>query len=320
MKEQVGSSRGEIDERLVDILQCPDCASDVTYANKRLVCEGCKRDFLIHDGIPLMLPSNLSSEMQSTIKSWNKNYLDWTQEGLSNLRVDFYSYYIDDILGYVDLTRVLKEGETFLEIGCGPSWIGMEIAKRGFHVIALDCCIEALKLAKRIYAQNGVTALFVCGDVLKTPFKKDLFHLTYGGGVIEHFDDTQQATDEMFRITARGGNVLNSVPYLSISSLTYRQRWGNIPDFPVLKQLAEFVHIHLLKRKHMMFGYEKSFTMKKLRKIFNRSGFSKIEIGQYKCYLPINFIKNESIRALARKLASSVQLFWPMVYIISYKD
>lgn len=305
-------------DRFIDMLQCPDCRSKIINVKTGLTCVSCKRHYHIDNGIPMMLPSKMSSEMKTTISKWNQNYLNWTQEGLSKLREDFYSNYLDDILKDIESAREFREEEMFCEIGCGPSWIGMEMAKKGYNVVAFDCSIEALKLAKKIYTQNGVKGFFICGDVCKSPFKENLFHLTYGGGVLEHFDDTQEAVDEIYRITARGGSAFNTVPYLSVSSLTYRQRWGNIPDLPVLKQIAEIVHIRLLKGKYMIFGYEKSFTMNKLGKTFSKAGFYNVKIEQYRCHLPINFIKNEYIKVLIRKLALN-RLFWPMVYIIACK-
>ena len=46
-----------LDERLLEILVCPDCRSDVTYKDRRkvIVCDGCGLIYPVVDGIPVML-------------------------------------------------------------------------------------------------------------------------------------------------------------------------------------------------------------------------------------------------------------------------
>ncbi len=44
-----------IDERLLEILVCPDCKEDVELKGDKLVCVGCGKRYPIRDGIPIML-------------------------------------------------------------------------------------------------------------------------------------------------------------------------------------------------------------------------------------------------------------------------
>lgn len=46
-----------VDERLLEILVCPDCRSDVEYKDRRkvIVCTGCGLQYPVKDGIPVML-------------------------------------------------------------------------------------------------------------------------------------------------------------------------------------------------------------------------------------------------------------------------
>ncbi|MFH1578081.1 MAG: Trm112 family protein [Candidatus Omnitrophota bacterium] len=46
-----------IDPELLDILACPDCKSDVTHKDDKIICSGCGRRYPIKDGIPIMLIS-----------------------------------------------------------------------------------------------------------------------------------------------------------------------------------------------------------------------------------------------------------------------
>jgi uncharacterized protein len=46
-----------LDERLIDILVCPDCHGEVAYKERRKVvlCTACGLQFPVVDGIPVML-------------------------------------------------------------------------------------------------------------------------------------------------------------------------------------------------------------------------------------------------------------------------
>ncbi len=44
-----------IDQKLLEILACPACKSEVRLEGDRLVCAQCGRRYPIRDGIPIML-------------------------------------------------------------------------------------------------------------------------------------------------------------------------------------------------------------------------------------------------------------------------
>ncbi len=44
-----------IDKKLLEILACPACKSEVILKNNKIVCTKCKRAYPIKEGIPIML-------------------------------------------------------------------------------------------------------------------------------------------------------------------------------------------------------------------------------------------------------------------------
>ncbi|MDP6686141.1 MAG: Trm112 family protein [Candidatus Omnitrophota bacterium] len=44
-----------IDKKLLDILACPACKSDIELRDNLISCTGCKKRYPIKDGIPIML-------------------------------------------------------------------------------------------------------------------------------------------------------------------------------------------------------------------------------------------------------------------------
>lgn len=160
--------------------------------------------------------------------------------------------------------------------------------------------------------------MLIQGDIRFLPIKNNCIDVIYGGGVIEHFSDTQSCVGELYRVLKKGGVSINTVPYLNLGSLTYRQLWGNIPNVPLLKQIAEFIHINILRGSHMVFGYEMSFTKSFLLSIHKKVGFRKTTLDHFDVRSSFDFIP-KNIRPICNYLAKHVEMFWPMLKVVGIK-
>lgn len=256
-------------------------------------------------------------------EKWDQEYKkSKDKKEILALKEGFKKIYLESNMKYIKKALNSYKNKLYLEIGCGPFFIGQELAKEGVTVVGIDYSVNALRLAKFYLEEEKITNyLLICGDVTKMPFKDNQFDLLYGGGVIEHFKDTVGVVKENHRVLKKGGVAFNTVPYLNLGSLTYRQMWGNIPNAPILKELAEFVHIRILKGKRMIFGYEYSFTKGQLRKIFNKAGFNNenIEVDKLEVPLLFEYLKNKFVRKAAIVVANNLEWFWPGLYILAKK-
>jgi len=212
------------------------------------------------------------------------------------------------------IKRYWRGNGLFLEAGCGRGQNALLLAREGAMVVGLDISLGALRVGKQLFERDGQKGWLVCGDMMNLPLKSNLFSLVYAGGSIEHFEDTVAAVKELRRVLADEGLLTSTVPYLSISSLTYRQLSGNIPDVFPLKGLAELLHMRILGGRHMIYGYEKSFTERKLRHIFRLAGFSDVEVGLFETYYEMRMLRIGFLKEMARKRAH-FRPFWPMVYV-----
>ncbi len=304
----------------LNYLCCPVCKNDLREIENYLFCRQCKKKYPIKNGIIEMLP-NLSKDLELSIKKWDELYYDQLNSGSYYKELENYKkLYLNDTLNQLNSEKNIDKNSAYLEIGCGPFFLGQELAKKARVIIGIDFCPSALRIAKKLLDEMKISNyLLIQGDILDLPIKNNSIDLIYGGGVIEHFENTQKSVNELFRVLKNNGVSFNTIPYLNLGSLTYRQLWGNIPNVPILKQLAEFIHIKLLGSKHMIFGYEMSFLASTLRKIHKRAGFNDIKVDNFKVKIQFDFLP-DFVKPFFIWLATNSRLFWPMVKVIGKKQ
>lgn len=305
----------------LNYLCCPGCKNKLFLKNDNLICKKCKINFPISNGI-ISFQKSFPDDLKLSSKKWNELYNN------ELLKKSYYSSFEkyngkelektnSDILKYSDRYT----SNAYLEIGCGRFFNSVALSKEFNVVIGIDMCLGALVIAKNILNKYNIkNYILIQGDVQQLPLKDSCINIVYGGGVIEHFNDTKKCLKEIYRCLDSCGISYNTVPFLNLGSLTYRQIWGNIPDFPILKQIAEIIHIKILKGKHMIFGYEKSFSKKKITSLHEKSGFrkDKIMIDKLEVELVFEFLPR-FLRKYAKRLAKESSLFCPMIKIIAKK-
>ena len=309
----------------LNILACTTCKSPLLKKNLHLACSStsCNKKYkIIADSFFSFLETDQTSDTELSIEKWNEFYSDKTKFEDYEKR---YQVYMEDNFSNVykqisEFKNFEKNKTVFLEIGCGPMFLARALSNQCKLVVGIDFSMEALKTAKAMLEKNKIkNYLLIHGDIKNIPIRNDSIDILYGGGVIEHFTDTSKAVKELYRVLKPNGISFNTVPHLNIGSLTYRQVWGNIPNFPVLKQIAEFIHIKLLKSKHMTFGYELSFLASHLKYIHKKAGFKKTIVRKFETKLMFEFIPTKFLKESMSWLANSIPLFWPMIKVIGIK-
>lgn len=303
----------------IEYLQCLKCGQGLEESKKIFVCRKCKSTYEVFDSQIVDMMPEVTPDIKLSVKKWNEFYEKQLVSGSYKREYELYKKnHLNDVICQIEKEFNYKS-KVYLEIGCGPFFLGQNLASDCSFVIGVDFCSSALKIAKKMMDEKGIkNYLLIQGDVTNLPIKSSFVDLVYGGGVIEHFEDTQKCVNELYRVLRSDGVSFNTVPYLNVGSLTYRQVWGNIPNVPVLKQLAELVHIKILKEKHMIFGYEMSFLGGTLKKIHKKAGFKKTAVKNFEVKMSFDFIP-KSLKTPFVWLAKSSRLFWPMVKVIAKK-
>lgn len=99
-----------------------------------------------------------------------------------------------------------------LDIGCGPGWVPVELARRhpDWRITALDPSEDMLKLGRATASQAGVAARiqFLPGTAPALSFPNGQFDLVISNYVLHHLECPRAFFDEAARLVRPGGQVL----------------------------------------------------------------------------------------------------------------
>jgi exosortase/archaeosortase family protein len=128
-------------------------------------------------------------------------------------------------------------------------WLG----QRGARPYGIDIAAPTVGAARRAFGTAPLHA--AVADVRHLPFADASFDAVYSMGTVEHFDGTEHAVGELFRVVRPGGRVVLGVP--------------NRHD-PFLRPVMVGV---LRAFDAYGYGYEKSYSRRDLRRMLERAGF-----------------------------------------------
>lgn len=98
-------------------------------------------------------------------------------------------------------------GGDMLEIGPGPGYVGLELAKK-LHPASLTGCEISpamIGFAQKNAAEYGIPARYVQGDCTRMPFAKDCFDSVVSNGSLHEWENPLRAFDEIYRVLRSGG-------------------------------------------------------------------------------------------------------------------
>jgi ubiquinone/menaquinone biosynthesis C-methylase UbiE len=101
------------------------------------------------------------------------------------------------------VAAIISEG-TFLEVGPGPAFISIEIARRipQAQIIGLDISETMIGIGRRNVAEAGFSEkiTFRLGDAAKMPFGDAEFDFVVSSGSLHHWSEPIEVFDEIYRV------------------------------------------------------------------------------------------------------------------------
>lgn len=103
--------------------------------------------------------------------------------------------------------RIVREGDTLVDLGTGTGTLAREFAARGCKVIGVDISVQLLEQAKDICLQENVEVDFRFAKAEETGLPDAAFNVV-SAGQCWHWFDRPQAAREVMRLLKPNGTVL----------------------------------------------------------------------------------------------------------------
>lgn len=131
------------------------------------------------------------------------------------------------IMARIEREAATLRGRHLLEIGCGMGYDSVEFLKRGVRVTATDLTPNAVALARRHFALEGLRPETVrTANALDLPFDDGAFEAVWANGVLHTTGDTARAVREVRRVLRPGGRAIISHFYRRPSWMHVLHRLG----------------------------------------------------------------------------------------------
>ena len=262
-----------INDKLLKILACPVCRSDLYMDSKKLFCKmHCKVYYDIGDGIIKLLPHKSDGKYKEKIIKKNVRELfdsvgDYDKYSHASGIVGEYEENEEriNVLNKLEL----KNGSLVLDAACGNGRF-LELTNNP-SIIGLDLSLNLLNDAKK----KGLKNIFILGDLENLPFKDSVFDEVFTVRVLGHLPNIDNAINEISRVLKKNGRVV--IMDYNRYSLFYTR----VLLKPFVKKLRDI---------NRLSGWNKYYSIWNLKKLFKKNDLEIVSKG-YFLFAHLDFFK-----------------------------
>lgn len=136
-----------------------------------------------------------------------------TNEGIQNeITVETYDLFARSMRdkGWNGIAGMIAsgiKGGDILEVGSGPGYVGLELAKKLNPTSLTGCEISPamIRFAEKNAAEYGISARYVQGNCMKMPFADESFDTVISNGSLHEWENPMLAFNEIYRVLRTGG-------------------------------------------------------------------------------------------------------------------
>ena len=143
------------------------------------------------------------SKLAENLLATPEKHQQWARQYRTAENESFYEQAFD----YISKVLAATPESTILDVGCGSCAHSVRLARRGFHVQAVDFSQSALDMAKVTVAEKGLANRIDLRreTLLALTFPDDSFSYIVCWGVLMHIPDIETAVAELARVLRPGG-------------------------------------------------------------------------------------------------------------------
>ncbi len=157
-----------------------------------------------------------------------------------------------------------------LEVGIGAGTDHVQFARAGAELFGVDITDEAIDMANKRLAMEGLFSKITRADAENLPFESNFFDLVYSWGVLHHTPDTDKSLAEVYRVCKPNGKVC--IMLYHRNSLVALQLWllHGLFKLKPWRSLREVIY------HHMESLGTKAYSLREARKMFK--AFSRVSV------------------------------------------
>jgi len=166
----------------------------------------------------------------------------------------------------IDLLKIIPEGKSALEVGCGGGILTEEIACRRFHTTGIDPSVQSITTASEHSIKSRLKINYMNGTGEALPFPDSMYDIVFCCDILEHVQDLPKVISEISRVLKPGGVFIYDTfnrtflsKLVAIKVLQDWKRWAIMPlylhewgMFIKPEEIKELLHQnHLSWRQHI---------------------------------------------------------------------
>ena len=191
---------------LLPYICCPTCKRALKNSSRALMCGHCHRTYPIRNGIPILIDlSTLTPHLAGQVKYFEKEDAARSKYVLE----PWQRRYVDNFLAsYIRTKGLIVDNAT------GSGYMAIELAKRGYRVIAMDLTYAELMKLKvniaRLKLQKNI--LLVCASSEELPVKTNSADGMVANAILEHLPHEKKAINEIGRVLKKDAVLMLAMP------------------------------------------------------------------------------------------------------------
>ena len=193
--------------KLTELLVCPECKTRLSMRTDSYSCKQCRKLYSVNHGIVMLINfKELPEHIQKQI-----DYFEVEDGTRKMYKLEpWQARYVDAFLRY----GKLKKNGLIIDNATGSGYMAIELAKRGYFVIACDLTMKELvslsREVKRLNFEHRI--LLVCANSESLPIKDACADGMVANAILEHLPNESLAIQSMTRILKKDSPLMLAVP------------------------------------------------------------------------------------------------------------